>query len=76
VLDSEVCLTASSKVSVLVFLFGFWGFLAMWGALYVPSGPSDPGDTSLFGLLNPEGQQVKCSGAAPGRYPYKPEYRI
>ena len=58
-LDCEVCLTASSEVS----LCGFGGFLAFWGGLWVPSGPNDPGSTILFGLLSSEGQQVRCSGA-------------
>ena len=60
-LDCEVCLTASSEVSLLVFLFGFGGFLSIWGGLWVPSGPSDPGNTILFGLLSSKGQQVRCS---------------
>jgi hypothetical protein len=51
----------ASQVSLLVFLFGFGGFLAIWGGLWVPSGPSDPGNTILFGLLDSQGQQVRCS---------------
>lgn len=51
----------AGQVSLLVFLFGFGGFLALWGGLWVPSGPSDPGNTILFGLLTSEGQQVRCS---------------
>ena len=66
----------ASQVSLLVFLFGFGGFLAIWGGLWEPSGPSDPGNTILFGLLNPEGQQVRCLGAVPSRVHFKAQHRI
>ena len=42
-----------------MFLFGFGGFLAVWSGLWQPSGPNDPGNTILFGLLNSEGQQAR-----------------
>lgn len=49
----------AAQVSLLVFVFGFAGFLAVWGGLWVPSGPDDPGNTILFSLLNSQGQQVR-----------------
>ena len=48
----------AAQISLLVFVFGFGGFLAIWGGLWVPSGPDDPGNTILFSLLNSQGQQV------------------
>ncbi len=48
----------AAQVSLIVFVFGFGGFLAVWGGLFVPSGPDDPGNTILFALLNSQGQQV------------------
>ena len=48
----------AAQVSLLVFVFGFGGFLAIWGGLWVPSGPDDPGNTILFSLLDSQGQQV------------------
>ena len=53
----------AAQVSLIVFVFGFGGFLAVWGGLWVPSGPDDPGNTILFSLLNSQGQQVR------GTYP-------
>ena len=53
-----------AQVSVVVFIFGFGGFLAAWSGLYVPSGPDDPGNTILFSLLNSQGRQVGSSGLA------------
>ena len=47
-----------AQVTVVVFIFGFGGFLAAWSGLYVPSGPDDPGNTILFSLLNSQGRQV------------------
>jgi hypothetical protein len=48
------------QVTLLVFLFGFGGFLAVWSGLWQPSGPDDPGNTILFALLNSRGQQVRA----------------
>ncbi len=61
----------AAQVSLIVFVFGFGGFLAVWGGLWVPSGPDDPGNTILFALLNSQGQQVcgtnpKPTGPASG----------
>ena len=55
----------AAQVSLLVFVFGFGGFLAIWGGLWVPSGPDDPGNTILFSLLKSQGQQVGSSRPAP-----------
>ena len=49
------------QVTLLVFLFGFGGFLAVWSGLWQPSGPNDPGNTILFGLLNSQGQQARTT---------------
>ncbi|CAL8463678.1 g3212 [Coccomyxa elongata] len=48
----------AAQVTVLVFIFGFGGFLAVWSGLWQPSGPDDPGNTILFALLNSQGQQI------------------
>ncbi len=48
----------AAQVTVLVFIFGFGGLLAVWSGLWQPSGPDDPGNTILFALLNSQGQQV------------------
>ena len=56
----------AAQVSLIVFVFGFGGFLAVWGGLWVPSGPDDPGNTILFALLNSQGQQV-CDTKTPSR---------
>ena len=45
----------AAQVSLLVFIFGFGGFLAVWGGLW------DDGDdynVILFSLLNSQGKQV------------------
>ncbi len=49
------------QVTVVVFIFGFGGFLAVWSGLWQPSGPDDPGNTILFALLNAKGQQVSST---------------
>lgn len=38
-------------VIVVVFLFAFGGFLALWGNVWQPSGPDDYGNLLLFSLL-------------------------
>ncbi|KAK9917023.1 hypothetical protein WJX75_000095 [Coccomyxa subellipsoidea] len=48
----------AAQVTVIVFIFGFGGFLAVWSGLWQPSGPDDPGNTILFALLNAQGQQI------------------
>ena len=34
-----------------VFTYGFFGLLAAWSGVWVPSGPDDYGNTCLFALL-------------------------
>jgi hypothetical protein len=51
----------AAQVTVIVFIFGFGGFLAVWSGLWQPSGPDDPGNTILFALLNAQGQQVSLA---------------
>ena len=41
------------------------GFLAVWGGLWVPSGPDDPGNTILDLLLDSQGQQVRLLSPKP-----------
>ena len=53
----------AAQVSLVVFIFGFGGFLAVWGGLWVPSGPDDPGNTILFALLQSQGMQASCEHA-------------